>query len=65
MEKINVKCFTCLDDYVCDMQFMICRPIKGDKVTVLYKGRKTYLRIVDITHETEETGSYLKIELHN
>jgi len=62
---MKVRCFTNLDGYDCYVDEMACRPIKGDNVTVRYKGNRTSLKIVAITHEGSETGPpWLKIELH-
>lgn len=67
MEYIKGRCHTNLDDYDCSLVKSFYRvPNIGERVEVRYKGNRTSLKIVQITHEAMFDGTpFLSIELHN
>jgi len=64
MENIRVRCFTNLDDYhrTFWIDSVCCRPIIGDRV--MSKCNQKSLKIVGITHQVDEEGPFLRLELH-
>ncbi len=67
MEIIKGRCHTGLDDYDCTLVRQFYRvPNIGERVEVRYKGNRTSLRVVQITHESAHDGSpWISVELHN
>lgn len=65
MEYINGICRTNLDDYRVDVvsKFVIV-PRIGDNVAVLYKGMKSALKVVSITHDIFLDKPIIRVELN-
>lgn len=65
METIKGRCRTNLDDHTMTVTEFYRIPMIGERVTCLYKGRETTLKVCDITHDIKFHKPYIIVELHN
>jgi len=63
MAKINGKCRTNLDNYTCPVTSFVALPRIGDRVEVMYKGSRSTLKIIEITHIDEDGKPSIIVEL--
>lgn len=63
---IKGKCKTNLDNYDTSIIKQFYRvPNIGERVSVLYKGNITSLKVVQITHDIKDGDPFIIVELHN
>ena len=66
METIKGQCKTNLDDYdVSEVREFYRVPNIGERVMCRYKGHRSDLKVVQITHSLKENKPFIIIELHN
>lgn len=63
---IKGHCFTNLDNYTTsNIKGFYRVPNVGERVSCEYKGSKTSLEVVQITHDFRNGQPYIVVELHN
>ena len=65
METIKRRCFTNLDDWDTSKVTEFARvPNVGERVSAIYNGKESSLKVVQITHDFKDNKPFLRIELH-
>lgn len=64
METIKGRCKTNLDGYTMTVTEFYRVPMTGERVTCLYNGRETTLKVCDITHDFKFGKPFIIVELH-
>jgi hypothetical protein len=64
--KVKGRCFTNLDDYDCPVKEFYRVPNIGEHVMTRYKGNKTSLKVIQITHDISviDNEPFIIVELH-